>query len=231
MPPLLALLHAAGPAGPVCRHGSGAGPDRGAAGFPGEQCHADAGAPAPLLHSALPLVQCAALLRRVRLGMVHLPCPAHQRSCARQVHSAAPASRSNRGIARSRAAQDFGKPGSLAAELGIPFCAMEATARYTAGQVCGWNVHCRPPAALAGAAWFCSLGGGADCAWVELAPAAAGWPWQRCPAGQARVQTNSSRPSAPFNTPLPQDGRTETLGGSKKLAAVAGNVQELRLLL
>lgn len=34
-------------------------------------------------------------------------------------------------------AQDFGKPGSLAAELGIPFCAMDATARYTAGQVRG----------------------------------------------------------------------------------------------
>ncbi len=31
--------------------------------------------------------------------------------------------------------QDFGKPGSLAAELGIPFCAMDASARYTAGQV------------------------------------------------------------------------------------------------
>ncbi|PRW45418.1 ATPase domain [Chlorella sorokiniana] len=57
--------------------------------------------------------------------------------------------------------QDFGKPGNLAAELGIPFCAMDATARYTAGK----------------------------------------------------------------------DGRTESLGGSKKLSAVAGNVQELRLLL
>ena len=30
---------------------------------------------------------------------------------------------------------------------------------------------------------------------------------------------------------LSQDGRTESLGGSKKLSAVAGNVQELRLML
>lgn len=55
--------------------------------------------------------------------------------------------------------QDFGKPGNLAAELGIPFCSMEAGKRYSSG-----------------------------------------------------------------------GGHTETLGASKKLAAVEANVRELRLL-
>lgn len=54
--------------------------------------------------------------------------------------------------------QDFGKPGNLAAELGIPFCAMDGAARYRTGE------------------------------------------------------------------------HTESLGGSKKLVAVEGNVRELRLL-
>lgn len=54
--------------------------------------------------------------------------------------------------------QDFGKPGHLAAELGIPFCAMDGAARYRSGE------------------------------------------------------------------------HTESLGGSKKLGAVEGNVRELRLL-
>lgn len=61
--------------------------------------------------------------------------------------------------------QDFGKPGNLAAELGIPFCSMDASRRYRTGAGGTGGEH------------------------------------------------------------------TESLGGSKKLAAVEGNVRELRLLL
>lgn len=62
--------------------------------------------------------------------------------------------------------------------------------------------------------------------WTASSAAAAAR--RRSSAGQARLQTNGSPLARCFPR---QDGRTESLGGSKKLAAVAGNVQELRLLL
>lgn len=63
--------------------------------------------------------------------------------------------------------------------------------------------------------------------------------WQAVPHCDACGITKLPRPGTHVSIaysicvcpPLAQDGRTETLGGSKKLSAVAGNVQELRLML